>query len=694
MKTKANPEDLFDRDSVHYETDAAAVKAIVQAAVNVELFTIPLYMASMYSLQGMHQITGNNNLYQGRLWPGLAPTFRPGQGIKTNIPENETAFNTIFSVFIEEMLHLQLASNLATAVGVTPVFTQLSPKTDNYAWSCYGAAKTEIPFIVDLQDCEDLPDKKEDAKIDYSKIRVKLGELDLIQNDLFLAIEAPESEARERVKPEYRNKYFPTAPFKDWQAGDPLPMFGSIGQMYQCLWDYLDITYKGEKSLWERIYQPGAIQQDIFNASSTGHPYKEYQNMETTVGGWLPDKAKELVFKLICAITDQGEGADITKNMRPMVGLMAVQDVNQASYVALENDYPSYTDSGKPTGSSHAAARYGNGKEDHYERFEKIRVDLCGGKIVTWTRWHNEVRPGPDKWKADDLKTLDYDKNQCPLPSADDIAAALNRLNDPSGNMDLNDPKRAENYKQFCEIATGAIAGITTVLDKYWADTSVGFPFPSMGGSGDRLMMCWAVFGQVPDLSVGVQPIVDGVLYHACQGMNLNQDAEINDSCASPQIYHNCRGSNSCKAQGGCGFVQQVGQSKSCGSSVNTVKVVENLCGGPTPKPTGVIYSAPADNVCSSFGGCAVPISASQIYPVITYDKDNNPVTSGLMELNDFVGPTHTSTKLQNQIEFTTGSIVHDIAWKAYEAVSLSRHKQPQPKPTASDIRLAFPPST
>jgi hypothetical protein len=32
-------------------TDTAAVRAIAQAAVSVELFTIPLYMTSMYSIQ-------------------------------------------------------------------------------------------------------------------------------------------------------------------------------------------------------------------------------------------------------------------------------------------------------------------------------------------------------------------------------------------------------------------------------------------------------------------------------------------------------------------------------------------------------------------------------------------------------------------------------------------------------------------
>ncbi|SFD15363.1 Ferritin-like [Chitinophaga sp. CF118] len=696
MKTKADPKDLFDRPLSLFEVDKAAVEAIVQQAVNVELFTIPLYMTSLYSIQGVHQITGkNSDLYQGRLWPGLAPTFRPGTGSSlNNIPENEKAFNTIFSVFIEEMLHLQLASNVATALGIVPQFTQLSPASGNYAWTCYSPDSTVIPGIIDFKDC-----KPESNGVKYAGMKVKLDELNLSQNDLFLAIEAPEEEAKARVKnPE---KYFPIAPFGNWEKGDPLPMFGSIGHMYQCLWDYLDITYKDDEgsvtTLWEKMYSPASIQQDIFNTVSSSHPYKEFQKLETTISGWLPEKAKELVFKLICGITDQGEGSGIRKNIRPSIGLQAVDPVNQASDEALKADYPSYTDAGTPAPSSHAYARFDNGAQDHYERFEEIRDDLKSGKIITWPTWHSQIRKDANKWTAKDLMGVDYDKNKHPLPSAEDIAGALNRLNNPllKDSQNLDTAKRDANYKQFCEVATGAIAGITTVLDQYWQDTSVGFPYPSMGGSGDRLMMCWAVFGQLPDLSVGVQPRVANTLYHACQGMNLNQDAPVDNNCASAEVYHNCKGSNSCKAEGGCGFVQLVGESKSCSQSVRLVQGVgadgvQAGCGLPAPP-----YSAPADNMCKSFGGCAVPISASQIYPPFT-DQQGKPATVGAMELNDFEGPKHSTTKLPGRVIFEYGDLVYDVAWDAYTKVLQSRNPDaPEPvKPQPSDIRLAFPPST
>src|SRR5438045_4924774 len=133
--------------------DASAVAAIAQGAVDVELFTIPLYMGSLYSIQGTHQITGDNDFYKGRLWPGPATTADP----KT---PNEHAFNLIYSVFIEEMLHLQMAANIASALGVKPTFTSLSPQPD-LAWTCYGDERSEqtvIPNIDDLRDTKSYAD--------------------------------------------------------------------------------------------------------------------------------------------------------------------------------------------------------------------------------------------------------------------------------------------------------------------------------------------------------------------------------------------------------------------------------------------------------------------------------------------------------------------------------------------------------
>src|SRR3569832_2490057 len=99
------------RDPSNKPNDKAALQAIAQAAIEVELFTIPLYMSSLYSIQGMHQITSaGNDFYQKHLWPGPAAVADP----KT---PNERAYNTVFSVFIQEKQHQQQTTNKTTTNG-------------------------------------------------------------------------------------------------------------------------------------------------------------------------------------------------------------------------------------------------------------------------------------------------------------------------------------------------------------------------------------------------------------------------------------------------------------------------------------------------------------------------------------------------------------------------------------------------
>jgi hypothetical protein len=221
-------------------------------------------------------------------------------------------------------------------------------------------------------------------------------------------------------------------------------------------------------------------------------------------------------------------------------------------------------------------------------------------------------------------------------------------------------------------------------LNEYWKSQNpskpVAFPSPSMYGTGDRLSLCWALFGEAPDLSLGVDPPVPGQLYHTCQALDL---ATPGNPCAPPAVFHTCIGSNKCKAQGGCGFVQKTSGGGICGHAAGTGGPLSagNLCGGPTPGDT--LYSAPSDNMCGTFGGCAVPISASQVYP-----------KSGTMELFDFSGSDNTPEPI-GKMPFAQGELVHDVAYRAYLQVMAHRNKTAPPNPPPpSQIRLAFPPST
>ena len=665
------------RSLKYFETDKAAAWQIAQAAVDVELLTIPLYMTAMYSIYGTHEINAKSiDYYKGRCWPGMAPTANPDT-------EERKTFNLIFSVFIQEMLHLEMASNISTAIGQVPTFTSPALQTKDHGWHCYGPDKTTIPYIVDLKDTKR-----------YHNTKVALGSLDKNTLDLFCAVEQPTKDAREEILPEQRHKYFPHVPFPDWDPGKPLPMFGSIGDMYECYAKYLRIRYEDGQTLWEKLFTADCVQQDLFNVMEKGHPRREFPGFDTKLSSQDLDDpivAFDKAITMMSAITDQGEGSLITIGeslLRYRFNQALLTDVKQRyreDRPALEVDYPSYNANGGPAPSADAEARGRYAPETHFERFESLHGKL--DKIMTWEKWHADPN---NHWTSAMLITREYSAPATsPIPAPQEIADALNRLK----------AKGPSEHALLSKVAVGAIAGVTTVLNEYWKNASTVFPYPSMAGSGDRVSLCWAVFGRTPDLALGIGDVNPNKLYHACQGMALEGSDR---TCSAIEVYHTCRGSNHCKAQGGCGFAQldtgggSCGHSGGCGMTASVPEghapymlrgrksrndVAEgNLCGGPPPS-TGK-YSSPSDNKCATFGGCAVPISASQLYP-----------EGGTMVLYDFVGPRHQSQQI-GEMTFALGESVYDKAWEAYQKVMSHRGKPVGTPPKATDLRIALPPST
>jgi hypothetical protein len=655
-----------DRDLTNLAADASALRALAQAAVTVELFTIPLYMVPLYSIQGMHPINASQQtFYKGRRWPGAATTHAPASA-------NERAFNILFSIVVQEMLHLQLAANLATSMGVTPTFTSSILQTENDGWKCFGPDNTVIPHIIDLRDTTTVTD-----------VKVALGPLDAARLELFLAVEAPEGQARRRIAPDELDKYFPTVPFGGWTSDmteADLPMFGTIGYMYECMVHYMTMRYSDGSTLWQHVYAPSSVQRELFNTPTGGHPMPEYPGISALLPTTGAEEALGAAVDIISAITDQGEGRTITPPLRAVLLGHEEARASLANEVAtdylssrkgLAIDYPSYDDDGKLAPSAAAEARFENDRKDHHARILEIKEELLS-HLVTWDAWH--AARGEDAWTGRDLAIGDADEASSAIPRAADVAAALNRLKARNADGSV--------LRQLSQVAAGAIAGVTRALDDYWKAPDVGFPYASMAGSGDRVSICWAVLGEAPDLALGIEPLRRDALYHACQGLDLVDSG----SGEMPAIatYHTCKGSNACKAQGGCGFVQSVEGGASCrggggggASSCGTTIKSQASCGH-----RGMLYSAPTDNRCSALGGCAVPISASQLYP-----------SSGEMALFD-LGPDG-APKPIGTMPFAYGDPVYDVAWRAYCRV-LAGGGDPPPSapPRADDLRVALPPST
>ncbi|WP_125781129.1 ferritin-like domain-containing protein [Pseudoalteromonas rubra] len=745
-------QEIEARSSDYKAADVSCVKAIAQAAINVELFTIPLYMTGLYSIYGMHQIGDNSGLYPGRWWPGLAAkagTVPEGRfdeydaEVKPTptdvLTVNEQVFNGVYSVFVEEMLHLQLASNMASKLGFTPTFTSPALINEQYGWQCYNN-QTMIPHILDFKDCDSDLDKLSREVRDYFKahfkgeslqdLRVNATELSKEQALLFLLIEETEEDAQKIIAPQYlkpgadgRPKYFENAPFDWWQPDyteTDLPLFGSIGHMYLCYWNYLEIQYDDGTYLLDELLSP--VQRDYFNVRPGDKDYKaQFPKIDGSLNPTeLPEnRYDDLKLKLINninAITDQGEGQGVVETICKRWGhktwakkawqsLLAqksgdkhtVEEKYQPNEDALKADYP-----GDPVSGS-ACARIMNKRKDHFLIFKQTLElivkysdssskhkdkdkdkDKDKERYLTWKDWHAEG----NRWSKDMLNPGDCDeaKEQHPdLPGVDEIVSALN-------NLSRTEKSKTETHQLFSQSAVGTIKGLTTALDRYWSGQTNEFPGPAMGGSGDRVSICWATTGMAPDLVTGIAPQEDGVLYHACQGMSYTSD---NVGLPPAQVFHSCKGSNDCKAQGGCGFVHSTTPGGSCGAS-----------------GAKGIKSAPADNKCNNLGGCAVPISASQLFPSLPaddsdgykmqlfsfYGKENHfkPISyitpdSGDSQL-DCASPDETTP-----MPYQEGDAVYKIAWQAYcnanGLADLSTGEIPEP-PKADDIRLALPPST
>lgn len=734
---------LQPRDPRMKPTDIAAVRQIAQAAVEVELFTIPLYMTSLYSIYGNHEInSAGNSLYKGWIWPGPGPTAEPSG----RYAENQRAFNIIYSIFVEEMLHLQLAANMASAIGQSPKFTGPPLQTLNNGWTCYGPHLTVIPHIIDLMDTVN------------SHVRVNIGPLDAERVELFRIIEQPDEQARKSLLlGGHHKKYFPKAPFDDWQIGQPLPLFGTIGHMYQCYYDYLHVRYTDGTTLWDAVLEQNPVQQDYFNRfagpSGLGPQYDFDLKLDTSDGV----AAFDHMCKMMDAITDQGEGSVLDPLPDPRM-LTAVEAEFQALKPNLEKIYPSYDSNGKllPE-SAQANARCQTDANDHYERFEMIErmlphIVTCdkAGKAGNWTAQDFVAPPARGDAAPAPGEAVPNPYN---LPTQQDLADAWNAVK----------KDEATYYPILCTAVVGAIAGMTNVLDDYWSSASVAFPSPAMGGTGDRMATIWAALGKAPDLSIGVEKLPAGTLGHSCQGIDYNTSGQ--NDCADPNTYHSCIGSNNCHAEGGCGFVND-GTGHSCGGNscagaqaaatqptqpsstrasagssggicgapqppgeatpatqplAGTCGAPPQppapgpLCGGPKPPPpppgplcggpkppspscsSAKVYSSPGDNKCKGFGGCAVPISASQLYPKPTPDDPNSEWNMSVYDFDQVTAPDGTKSWTSvplGTIPYKMGDKVEDIAYQAFSKVMQNRKVDPPKQPPPNVLRLIFPPST
>ena len=205
----------------------------LQAAVDVELWTIPLYLTSLYSIEVLDK--GNQATY-----PIIA--------------------KLIESVVIEEMLHLQLISNVCNALGYSPQMNIPSYKQSE-----------GIPFI------------SREVPPPYSGYKVELGGLNKNQMQLFCVIELPQP----RTTPNWSTQ----------------TKYNSIGELYQAL----EIAIKKQ---WSSLYVGDANNNkqqanftDFINKHKAGDGFSQIVN------------SLETALTAMEAIVEQGEGSEATEEI-------------------------------------------------------------------------------------------------------------------------------------------------------------------------------------------------------------------------------------------------------------------------------------------------------------------------------------------------------------------------------------------
>lgn len=230
----------------------------LQKAVYLELWTIPLYLTAAYSLQ----VPGTSATQP----PSLVP-IRSDKN--PNRSREQFAFNLIYSIAVQEMLHLELASNLFNALfaakGYAPKYTgEWAPRYDAF------------PGWIGV------------------KLPVQLGAVDEAQMRLLAAVETPE-------------------PKTDPAPSGPQQVYDSIGQFYKAV-------QQGVDQLWDQLYVPspqGFRQKSSF--SSPKYPSDDYTGFSATISGDSA-AARAQADGLIQAIIGQGEGSTgpfISPDLRP-----------------------------------------------------------------------------------------------------------------------------------------------------------------------------------------------------------------------------------------------------------------------------------------------------------------------------------------------------------------------------------------
>ncbi len=473
--------------------DSQMLASLVQAAIDVELYTIPLYGTALYSLRGISTES------DGTKWPGLRPVPVAADA-KGPAADTQRAWNLVYSVYIQEMFHLQLASNLLLALGGSGTFSLKAPVYTAKEIPCVGPVPPEVSATP--------------------------GAFDGDRLQVFQLIETPDWDA---------TKSGPTPPF------DSLPDdFGTIGHLYSAIRWYVNLEYADGTRLFDHMYANAKPQVNQFGTEYAAKwkavgplpgslPYLAKPGMAVTIEpGQDPATARAQANTLIDAIVCEGEGAHASRT----VPAQFTPDEQ-----TIERDSGSQGD---------AAVRAHWDQKSHYRRFQEAAELLATAQ--TWLSQPltqselipENATPAQRAEAATRFAAYGYAGTQS-KPSM--LTQAQDLLDSSYTNL-LESISRA--FGSGTTFPFGAMTGLGSKVTLVWVaaglldTTAVPRWKPVTPPTGDGLHACQGL--------------------NACK--SYNHDTCAGQCECATAVAHSCVASNSCKHQGGCGYPEVEKQGK------------------------------------------------------------------------------------------------------------------------------------
>lgn len=504
------------------------VREYLQHAVYLELWTVPLYLTAAYSINV----------------PVDATTGRPEMVNLDDLPKNQDgsydfaeftneqasqyAFDSVLSIAIQEMLHLELAANILNAVrpaGQPPKNGSWVKFTGEYA-----------PSYKQPPPCLPTPP---------AGLTLKFGPLDQDRLNLFMWIEQKGSDAQEeRFLPEY----------------------DSIGDFYHAL------SY-GLTACWSELYpaggQPGSLQKDDWGEAITKAIVAMSSRGVTGPRERLPRiLSREAIRSLM------GRAA-ARKGMTAGAPPQAADVAQTASALQQAGNYPfSIKIEGSPTDALALA-------QNAMVAISYQGEGAQGGEVPSG---YVPTTGEPIEIFLDSKSHLDrFTELQQLLGKIQIIQPAQEQSGTSDTNLSYLQNVLNQSYSAFLMSLENSFASTEDVALS--AMVGIGNKTLAVWQAGGVPEYDWIDPSQYKDPEQKNH-------YHACQGLNIIEEAgHASGACdCATGYWHACQQTNICKGQGGCGFQGDARDAQD--NWVPNFNNCYNLGGCGAPIPPGQVFNA------------------------------------------------------------------------------------------------------